>query len=256
MKKRQILLTVAGFDPGSGAGATLDLRVFHHFGYYGLAVLTTLTIQNSFKVYDLKPLPASFILEQYRKLKSDFVFSGIKIGMLGSGQAIYAIEEIISENQNWPVVVDPVFRSSSGRWLLEKKYIASYLKSLTGKIALLTPNLNEASLIVGQKVETVEEMKEAARKISELIGSACLIKGGHLQDQAVDVLYDGCNFHLFSKKKFTADVHGTGCFLSSTILCFLASGLTLSEACKRASQTIHRLLRSPLLLGRRPVLDI
>lgn len=253
---KNVLLTVAGFDPSSGAGATLDLRVFNHFGFYGLAVLTAITIQNSFQVYGFKPLSAELILEQYRKLKADFKLAGIKVGMLGSRKAISAVEEIVSDNNNLPVVIDPVFRSSSGQWLLEKKYIQKYLQSIRGKITLFTPNLNEASLILGEKIDTVEDMEQAARRISQLTRSACLLKGGHLMDKVVDVFYDGHQIHLFKKKKLPAEVHGTGCFLSSAILCFLAEGLPLTEACKKASMTIHRFLHSPLLLGHRPLFDL
>jgi hydroxymethylpyrimidine/phosphomethylpyrimidine kinase len=253
---KKVLLTVAGFDPCSGAGATLDLRVFHHFGFYGLAVLTSITVQNSFKIYGFKSISPELILDQYCRLRADFKPSGIKIGMLGKSRAIPAIEEIVSENKKLPIVIDPVFKSSSGKWLLEKKYIQKYIQAISGKITLITPNLNEASLIAGSKIETVDGMKKASERISHLTESACLIKGGHLKDKAVDVLYDRKRFHFFEKKKLQIKVHGTGCFLSSAILCFLAQGLSLTEACHKASLSIEKFLNSPLHLARNPLLDI
>jgi len=253
---KKVLLTVAGFDPSSGAGATLDLKVFNHFGFYGLAVLTSITVQNSSKVYSFKALAPELILEQYRKLKSDFKLSGIKIGMLGRSKAISAIEEIVSENRKLPIVLDPVLRSTSGKWLIEKKDIPELIKAMSGKIALITPNLDEASLILGEKIKTVENMKQAARRISQLTRSACLLKGGHLKNKAVDVFFDRRDFHLFEKNKLRSEVHGTGCFLSSAILCFLAQGLSLTEACQKASETISQFIHSPLLLSRRPLFDI
>ncbi len=241
---KKFLLTVAGFDPTSGAGATLDLRVFGRFGYYGLAVLTSVTVQNSRRVYEYLDLPAEFILTQYRKLTADFRPDGLKLGMLGSRKAFPAIEEILLASQQIPVVVDPVFRSSSGCWLLEKENLKHFLKLIKGKITLLTPNLAEASLLLGRRIDRPEKMVEAARSLAEMIEGACLIKGGHLRDQAVDVLYDGQKIYEIKKKKIPVDVHGTGCFLSSAILCFLARGEKLAAACQKASEAIKLAMKS------------
>ncbi|MGQ9801240.1 MAG: bifunctional hydroxymethylpyrimidine kinase/phosphomethylpyrimidine kinase [Candidatus Saccharicenans sp.] len=253
---RKTLLTVAGFDPSSGAGATLDLRVFRRYGYHGVAVLTALTIQNSSRVYGYRTLSPQLVLEQYRRLKSDFRLSGIKIGMLGSKKLIPVVGEIAGDNRSLPLVVDPVFRSSSGRWLLEKSGLRPYLKALSEKISLFTPNLNEASLILGERIDRVEKMEEAARRIADLTSSACLVKGGHLTGMAVDVLFDGRDFFHFRKKKLPLAVHGSGCFLSSALLCFLAEGCSLPEACRRASAEIYRRLKAPLTISRRPLFDI
>jgi len=253
---KKALLTIAGFDPTSGAGATLDLKVFHHFGFYGLAVLSAITIQSSSHVFRVKALSADLLLEQYRKLQADFKLSGLKLGMIGTGSNLRAVEEIISENQKQPRVVDPVFRSSSGKWLLEKKYISLYLQVLSGRITLITPNLDEASLLLERKIKTVKEMEEAARNLSYLTDSAALVKGGHLQDKAIDVLYDGRNLFHFEKKKLPFEVHGTGCFLSSAILCFLADGLSLSEACQKASSTIYHFIQSSIKISNRRLFDI
>lgn len=247
---------MAGFDPSSGAGATLDLRVFRHFGYHGLAVLTAITIQNSSRVYSYRSLSPALVLEQYRRLKSDFTLSGIKIGMLGSKKIIPIIDEILEDNRSLPRVVDPVFRSSSGRWLLEKSGLRSYLKALSGKISLITPNLNEASLILGERIDRPEKMEEAARRIAHLTSSACLVKGGHLASMAVDILFDGQRFYHFRKKKLPLNVHGSGCFLSSALLCFLASGSPLPAACRQATSEVHRRLKTPLQISRRPLFDI
>ncbi|MDI6844789.1 MAG: bifunctional hydroxymethylpyrimidine kinase/phosphomethylpyrimidine kinase [Candidatus Saccharicenans sp.] len=243
---KKFLLTVAGFDPTSGAGTTLDLRVFRRFGYYGLAVLTSVTVQNSRRVYEYLDLPAEFILKQYRKLTADLRPDGLKLGMLGSQKAFPAIEEILSASREIPVVVDPVFRSSSGCWLLEKESLKDFLKLIKGKINLLTPNLAEASLITGKRIDRPEKMVEAARKIAEMIDGACLIKGGHLRDQVVDVLYDGQKIYEIKKKKIPLEVHGTGCFFSSAILCFLARGEKLPSACREASSAIKQAMKSTI----------
>lgn len=250
------LLTVAGFDPSSGAGATLDLRVFRHFGYHGLAVLTAITIQNSSRVYGYRTLSPPLVLEQYRRLKSDFKLSGIKIGMLGSKNIIPIVDQILEDNRSLPRVVDPVFRSSSGHWLLEKSGLQPFLKAVSGKISLITPNLNEATLILGEKIDGPEKMEEAARRIAYLTSSACLLKGGHLPAMAVDILFDGQRFYHFRKKKLPLNIHGSGCFLSSAILCFLANGCPLPAACRQASAEVHRRLKTPLKISRRPLFAI
>ncbi len=247
---KKALLTLAGFDPSSGAGATLDLRVFNSRGYYGLAVLTSVTVQNSSRVYDYRSLSPDLVRQQYRQLRSDFKLSGLKVGMVGSRKLFPVIKDILSENRRLPVVVDPVFRSTSGGWLLEKQSLKNYLKAISGKITLLTPNLTEASLLLGQKIDTPEKMAEAARQLAELTSSACLVKGGHLIDRAVDILFDGRRIFRFQKRKLPLDVHGTGCFLSSAILCYLADGRSLPEACQKASHWLQLRLRSPLKISR------
>ncbi len=253
---KKALLTLAGFDPTSGAGATLDLKVFNHLGYYGLAVLTSVTVQDSSRVYDHLTLPPRLVLEQYEKLRSDFRLTGIKVGMVGSRRLFRAIEQILKESSNLPVVVDPVFRSSSGRWLLEKQDLRGYLKAIRGKITLLTPNLEEASLLLGKKIDSPEKMVEAAKGLSDLAASACLVKGGHLREKAVDILYDGQQVFMFSKKKLPVEVHGTGCFLSSAILCHLVDGCSLPLACRKASLRLRRRLTSALRISSRALFNL
>lgn len=253
---KRALLTLAGFDPTSGAGASLDLKVFNHLGYYGLAVLTSITVQDSRRVYDYLTLPPRLVLQQYRKLRSDFSPAGLKVGMVGSRRLFRAIEQILSESRGLPVVVDPVFRSSSGHWLLESQGLRGYLKTIRGKISLLTPNLEEASLLLDKKIDSPEKMAEAAKRLSELASAPCLVKGGHLREKAVDILYDGHRVFRFKKRRLPVEVHGTGCFLSSAILCYLVGGYNLPVACRKASTLLHRRLLSPLRLSRRAVFDL
>lgn len=253
---KKVLLTIAGFDPSSGAGLSLDLKVFSRFGCYGLAIPTALTIQNSYRVYDYKALSPRLIVETYRRLKTDFKISGLKIGMTGSPRVLTAVKTILADNQGRPVVVDPVFRSSSGRWLLDKNHLASYLKVLAGRMTLFTPNLEEASLLLGRKINQIKQMEKAAREINQLVQAPCLLKGGHLQDQVIDLLDDGQETTVIPKQKLPVNVHGTGCFLSSAILCFLVKGYSLSVACQQASLTVDKFLKSPLTISRRPLFDL
>jgi hydroxymethylpyrimidine/phosphomethylpyrimidine kinase len=128
--------------------------------------------------------------------------------------------------------------------------VSSYLARIKGKIALLTPNLQEASLISGLRLREPEAMKEAARRIVDRIAAPCLVKGGHLAREVVDVLYDGLKFHLFPHKKVPGDVHGTGCFFSSSLLSYLVMGSSLVEACALASEFTQAALGKAVRLGK------
>jgi len=255
---KKVLLTVAGFDPSSGAGLTLDLKVFARLGFYGVAIPTTLTIQNSYRFYRQSPLKPEFILEAYKKLKLDLSLAGIKIGLIGSLKTLRAVGEIIGDNEHLPIVVDPVFRASSGYWLFDQKNLKKFIEAIRGRVSLLTPNLPEATLLTGEKIKSLQQMKIAAQKIFELTQTPCFLKGGHLAGKhfITDLLFDGKAFTLIRKKKLAEDVHGTGCFLSSAILCYLARGQSLASACQKASQLIDKKLRNPLKISQRALLDI
>jgi hydroxymethylpyrimidine/phosphomethylpyrimidine kinase len=247
---KKILLSVAGFDPTSGAGASLDLRVFQHLGFQGMAVLTSLTAQNTEKVKEVHCLPQEFLKSQYEALQDDVFISGIKVGMVGCGKNIPIIKEILRDNPAVPRVVDPVLKSSSGTWLIEREAIPNYLRDLKGNASLLTPNREEAGLLSGMKVQTEEEMKKAAEKIYSLSSIPCLITGGDLSKKNTNLLYDGKSFYLFNKEKLKKKVHGTGCCLSSSILAYLVKGTSLEKACHLATEFTHGAIQNALQAGR------
>lgn len=246
---KKVLLSIAGYDPTSGAGVLLDLNVFNHLGFQGVGIITSLAVQNTKNVKKTHSLPPTLLWDQYQCLREDVSFSGIKVGMIGSENNIPFLEKILSENPHIPKILDPVFKSSSGTWLLEKKAPSRYIKSIAGKASLLTPNLDEAALISGIKVKRMEDMKEAAVRIYNQTGISCLIKGGHLQKITVDLLYDGNDFLFFKKEKLKKNVHGTGCFLSSTILGYLVKGKSLKRACHLATKLTFEAIKSAVPVG-------
>lgn len=246
---KKILLSVAGFDPSSGAGVLLDLNVFGELGFQGMAVLTSVTAQNTQFVRKVHCLSVKLVWKQYNTLKEDISISGIKVGMVGSKENISAIRKILSENQGIPKVIDPVFRASSGAWLFERKSIPSYMDAICAKATLLTPNLIEAELITRAKVQNIDDMKEAAKQIYQLARIPCFIKGGHLGKRAINVLYEGSKYYLYDNQKLKKNVHGTGCFLSSAILCFLARGFSLERACSRSTELTHRAIKKAIPIG-------
>jgi len=246
---KKILLSIAGFDPSSGAGLLLDLKVFHKLNLFGMGILTSLTAQNTKEVKKVHCISSDFIWNQYKALKEDVSFSGIKVGMLGCKDNIQVVSRILSENGSMPKVIDPVFKSSSGTCLLEKEAIHRYMTKISGKVSLLTPNLEEAHLISGIRIKNIEDMKAAAEKIFSLTSTPCLIKGGSFKTSIVDILYDGQKFHQFENKNIKKKVHGTGCFLSSSILCFMVKGNSLARSCFLASELTHQAMRKAFQLG-------
>ena len=248
-KIKKILLSVAGFDPTSGAGVTLDLKVFQKYGYHGMGILTSITSQNTQKVKKVHCPSTLFLSEQYRHLRDDVKFSGIKVGMIGSEDNIGVIVKILSGNSNLPTVIDPVFKSSGGKWLYKNKSIPAYMAKIRGKASLLTPNLAEAEWISGMNIAGAEEMHASAEKIFDLTSIPCLIKGGHLPDQKVDILFDGKTFIRFKNKMLKQAVHGTGCFLSSSILCHLVNGSPLDQAVSLAIKATHEAMKGALKIG-------
>lgn len=250
MNERKILLTFAGFDPSSGAGVLLDINAFRANGFQGTAVITSLTVQNTEGVLRTFCPPSDFVQEQYRALRKDMTLSGIKIGMLGCKENLTVLSQILIESQDIPKVVDPVFQSTSGAWLFDKNAVSDFIERLKGNATLLTPNIHEAKLITGVPIKDIEGMKTAAAKIFDLIGFPCLVKGVHLEDAVSDILYDGHAFHLYKNKKIAKKVHGTGCFLSSSILCNLVLGKRLDEACAAAISATHRAIKKAEPMGR------
>lgn len=236
---RKILLSIAGYDPTAGAGVLLDLKIFQHLGFHGMGILTALTAQNTKGVKEVIYLASDFLWQQYETLNEEILFSGIKIGMVGSRENIKSIERILSENPSVPKVIDPIFKSTSGTRLLEKEGIADLISSISGKASLITPNLDEAEKIVNFKIKHIKGMKEAAKRIYSICRIPCLIKGGHFNEEITDLLFDGEIFLLFKKDKITKNVHGTGCFLSSALLGFLAEGDSLIDACNSATRLTH-----------------
>jgi hydroxymethylpyrimidine kinase/phosphomethylpyrimidine kinase len=244
------LLSIAGYDPSSGAGVTLDLAVFRKIGFDGMGILTAATAQNTKRVVASYAPPSRFLFLQYQTLRREVSFSGVKTGMVGHRKNIPVISRILGEHRGVPIVVDPALRASSGAWLLEKAAIPYYISHLKGKISVITPNLEEAGLISGRKVRNLEEMKEAASAITDIVAAPCLVKGGHLSKGAVDLLFDGRRYYVFEKGKLNRDVHGTGCFLSSSLLCFLVKGYPLAKACELASAFTHAAIKKAVKIGR------
>jgi hydroxymethylpyrimidine kinase/phosphomethylpyrimidine kinase len=247
---RKVLLSVAGLDPSAGAGILLDLKVFARLGFHGTAVVTALTTQNTRSVKNVYVLPPSLVREQFRVLSADLAIAGIKIGMAGSRENLRAIGTILAAHKGIPKVVDPVVRSSSGARLLERAAVPDLLGKIRGRATVLTPNLDEAGLLAGMPVQDLSGMADAAKAIYDFCRVPCLIKGGHLEKKAVNLLYDGRRVYLYARPKIDMDVHGTGCFFSACLLGYLAQGRPLTRAGELATEFTYRAIRAAVRVGR------
>jgi hydroxymethylpyrimidine/phosphomethylpyrimidine kinase len=246
------LLSLAGYDPSAGAGLLLDLSVFQRLGFHGAGVATALTVQNTLRVRGVYVVRAAQVDEQYRMLRKDLVLAGLKVGMIGSRQNLRLIGRILSENANVPRVIDPVFRASSGAWLLDQKAVPLFLASIRDRASIITPNLGEASLLTGITVRTQKDMADAARMIFDKSGIPCLIKGGHLRGPITDLFFDGRDFRLYRHPRAAKRVRGTGCFLSASLLGFLVEGYAPARACGLAIGLTLRAIRRARKIGRGP----
>jgi hydroxymethylpyrimidine/phosphomethylpyrimidine kinase len=238
-----VALTIAGSDPSGGAGIQADLKTFHQFGVYGEAVVTLVTVQNTRGVRRVEVLAAELVLEQIRAVLEDIPPQAAKLGALGNPAMATAVFKLL-ENSGFPVVVDPVMISKQGACLWEGPMpaIRSYL---------ITPNLQEATVLAGFPVDNLESMRRAARKLVEGGAGNVLIKGGHLSGEAVDLLYTAAGeFHEFPAPRIeTPHTHGTGCTLSAAITAELAKGTPLETAVGRAKAFVTEAIRTNPGLG-------
>ena len=244
-----VALTIAGSDPSGGAGLQADLKTFHQFGVYGEAVVTLLTVQNTVRVSRVVVMPPALVLEQIAAVLEDIPPAAAKTGALGSAEMVEAVARA-AEAFRFPLVVDPVMVSKHGLPLLPESAARAVREQLLPRAALVTPNLAEAEALTGMAIRGIEDMRAAAARIYEMGARAVLIKGGHLETEATDLLFDGANWREFPAPRIaTRHTHGTGCTYSAAITAGLASGLPLGEAVARAKLFIQRAIQTNPGLG-------
>ena len=242
MKKYHRALTIAGSDSGGGAGIQADLKTFSALGCFGMSAITALTAQNTHSVTAIHPAPPEFLKAQLDAVLSDIGTDAVKIGMLHSPEVIGVVADALAEWKCGNVVLDPVMISKSGDKLLQDEAVSALKERLLSLATVITPNLPEASVLLGREVEKKEEMLAAAKDLSKLGCSAVLLKGGHLTgDESGDLLYSAQedSYFWFPEKRIpTENSHGTGCTLSSAICAGLAKGLDLQKAVEGAKTYI------------------
>lgn len=242
MKSHFKALTIAGSDSGGGAGIQADLKTFSALGCFGMSAITALTAQNTRVVTAIFPVPPEFIAQQMDAVLDDIGADAVKIGMLHSPEVIKTVAQKLVEKKCPNIVLDPVMISKSGDKLLQDDAVKALKEHLIPLAALITPNLPEASVLLGRSVETLEDMPKAARQLCSLGSANVLVKGGHLNhDSSCDLLYQKENKKIteFPGKRInTPNSHGTGCTLSSAIAANLARGVPLETSVKNAKNYI------------------
>ena len=245
-----VALSIAGFDPDSGAGVVADIRTFNALGVYGVAVVTVVTAQNTYRGYAVQPLDPNIVVAQLKALKEDMGFDAVKIGMVYTRELI---EAVVSELSGFdgPIVVDPVVKAKSGIELVSKDALDVVKEKLLHIATLVTPNKFEAEILAGTPIQSVEDAKKAAAIISREYGvEAVLVKGGHLKPCCIDILYFRGRYYEFWSKPSRGCYHGIGCILSSAITALLAKGYGLVEAVKKAKKYVEHAIRYGPPIGR------
>jgi hydroxymethylpyrimidine/phosphomethylpyrimidine kinase len=244
-------LTIAGSDPSGGAGIQADLKTFSAFGIYGLSVVTAVTAQNTERVADIAGLDSKFVRLQMNTVLSDMGADGAKTGMLLDEEIVRAVADELYRFSISPLVVDPVLKAKDGSVVLGEKAIEALKNDLIPFATLITPNLPEAEILAGIPVRSTDEMETAARMIFDLGPSAVLVKGGHLEGDPVDVLFDGIKMVRFPGVRIgDCPVHGTGCTLSAAILAGILRGVTLDESVRIAKAYVEAAIRNGFSLGK------
>ncbi|HSR57090.1 MAG TPA: bifunctional hydroxymethylpyrimidine kinase/phosphomethylpyrimidine kinase [Candidatus Binataceae bacterium] len=246
-----VALTIAGSDSSGGAGIQADLKTFAAFGVFGTSVITALTAQNTVGVRAIANLEPEFIAAQIDAVADDMPIAAAKTGMLSRAAVVEAVAVGIRAHRIANLVVDPVMVAASGDVLLERDAIAMLRRELFPFATVITPNLQEAELLCGGSIRTVESMREAARKLVSLGVRAALVTGGALEGDAVDVLYDGAELRDFREKRVPIGrAHGAGCTLSAAIAAALARGLGLIDAITLAKKFVTRAMATAPALGK------
>ncbi len=243
-------LTIAASDSSCGAGAQVDLAVFREIGVYGVCAITNVTAQNSLGVHKICKVPPNIVAAQLDALTRDFEVSACKVGMLYSPQVLDRVTERIRRREIPNVVLDPVLKAKHGEVLLSPVAVKRMKRSLIPIVTLVTPNADEAEALTGIAVGSVEDAREAARALVGMGAVSALVKGGHLEGEPVDVLFDGSDFHEFAGRRLDKNMHGTGCVLSAAIAARLALGDDMVRAVRFAKDYVTRAIGRSVRLGK------
>ena len=257
-EKPPVVLTIAGFDPSSGAGVTADIKTIAAHGCYGVACVTAMTVQSTAGVRRVEPVDAGLVTEILEELAADIPIAGIHIGMLGSAKVVKVVAEFLSRRSGKVklpnVVLDPILKSSSGADLLDAPGIRILIEKLLPLADVVTPNVDEAAVLTGLKVTDLDEMRAAAAKLHEMGSAAVVITGGHLE-KAIDLLSfttkRGVEEEVFkAERQRSNSTHGTGCAFATAMACHLALDRGLAEAALLAKTYVTAAIAAGHPLGR------
>ena len=241
MERHPVILSIAGSDCSGGAGIQADIKTISALGGYAASVITAVTVQNTLGVHAVQSVLPEFVRGQIEAVMDDLQPVAIKIGMVSDIQIVRTIVDCLREYIPEYIVYDPVMVSTSGRKLMSDETIEEIKRELLPLVTLITPNLDEASVLTDKSIHNIHEMQEAAKRLVDEYQTSVLIKGGHLEgDRMCDLLHTSESiFHIYEEKKIESNnLHGTGCTLSSAIATNLAKGYPLRESIQHAKSYI------------------
>jgi hydroxymethylpyrimidine/phosphomethylpyrimidine kinase len=245
------VLTIAGFDPSSGAGITADLKTIAAFGCYGVAAITAMTVQNTQGVSRMERVAGRLLWDSLAALAADNDFSAIKLGMLGTGDIAEVVTKFLAGQSKVPLVIDPVLSSSGGVSLLDEDSEFMMCEHLIPLATVITPNVQEAGILTAGKVRNPGEAKTAAKKLRMLGAANVVITGGHLPENADLLLTESGHFMEFAGPKIDSKAtHGTGCAFSTAIACGLAKKKNLPDAIREAKEYVRQAIENAYPVGK------
>jgi hydroxymethylpyrimidine/phosphomethylpyrimidine kinase len=243
-------MTIAGSDSGGGAGIQADLKTFAALGVYGTVTLTAITAQNTIGVTGVHEIPTDMIVAQMDAVMGDIGADAVKTGMLSSQEIVEVVAAQVAKHGIRSLVVDPVMVAKSGDALLRDDAVNAVCTKLVPLAAVVTPNIPEAEALTGTTIESDDDVREAARRIVSMGARTVVVKGGHREGPAADVLYDGSEFQVFTAPRInTVNTHGTGCTFASAIAAGLAQGKAVEDAVGQAKDYVTEAIRTSFPIG-------
>jgi hydroxymethylpyrimidine/phosphomethylpyrimidine kinase len=245
------ILSIAGSDPSSGAGIQGDMKTFNAFGAYGLSVITAVTSQNTRKFFDVEPVKSFLVKSQISSVLEDFRIDAIKIGIVYDKQTVRAIYSEL-EKIKIPIILDPIFKSTTGGDLQVKNAFVDFKKCLIPLSYIITPNVLEAEKISGIRIRSLNDMKNVAKKIQSMGAKNVIIKGGHFSSgpKVIDVLLDDKKFYIYSHDRLKFENHGGGCTFSASLCVNIARGKKLPDAVDAARLFTIQSMKKATKIGR------
>ncbi len=248
MKK---VLSIAGSDCSGGAGIQADLKTFSAHGVFGMSVIVSVVAENTSRVIEIQDVRPDMIQKQIDAVFEDIEVDAVKIGMLSGPECMTAVAEKLKEYKPSNVVIDPVMYAKNGCPLMDPKSIGTLIDAVVPFADVLTPNIPEAEKIAGIDIKNSEDMKKAARVIHNMGCRNVLVKGGHSEGDALDIIFDGAEFSYFSVPRIdTKNTHGTGCTYSSAIASNLALGMPILKAVEKAKAYVTTAIAHALNIGK------